>query len=117
MLSTMSEDNKRQRFEQEEGFALKAEKSVKTKRRFPSRYKIILLNDDFTPMDLVVHVLQKFFAKTLEEGTSIMLEVHQQGSGVCGIYPYDIAETKVAQVISYARKQGSPLQCRLEKVS
>ncbi len=81
----------------------------------PSLYKVILLNDDYTPMDFVVEVLQKFFKKDREAATRIMLEVHNHGKGVCGVYPYDIAETKVHQVLEYARANEHPLQCTMEK--
>ena len=81
----------------------------------PSLYKVVLLNDDFTPMEFVVEVLQRFFAKDRETATRIMLQVHHQGRGVCGIYPYDIAETKVTQVMDFARSHEHPLQCTMEK--
>jgi ATP-dependent Clp protease adaptor protein ClpS len=85
----------------------------KTKK--PSMYKVLMLNDDYTPMEFVVHVLESFFGKSREEATRIMLHVHQRGVGVCGVYTYEIAETKVTQVIDYARKHQHPLQCTLEK--
>ena len=85
----------------------------KTKR--PSMYKVLLLNDDFTPMEFVVHVLERFFHKTREEATRIMLHVHRTGVGVCGIYPFDVAETKVTQVIDFTRRSEHPLQATLEK--
>ena len=85
----------------------------KTKR--PSMYKVLLLNDDYTPMEFVVHVLEGFFNKSREEATQIMLMVHHKGVGVCGVYPYDVAETKVAQVIEFARRHQHPLQCTMEK--
>ena len=85
----------------------------KTKR--PSLYKVLMLNDDYTPMEFVVHVLEKFFSKRREEATQIMLHVHRRGVGVCGVYTYEVAETKVTQVIDYARKHQHPLQCTLEK--
>lgn len=78
-------------------------------------YKVLLLNDDYTPMEFVVHVLERFFSKSHEEATQIMLHVHRKGVGVCGVYPYEIAETKVTQVIDLARKHQHPLQCTLEK--
>lgn len=79
-------------------------------------YKVLLLNDDFTPMDFVVQILQRFFAKSREQATQIMLKVHNEGVGLCGIYPHDIAETKVNQVVAYAREQQHPLQCVMEEV-
>ena len=86
---------------------------AKTKK--PSMYKVLMLNDDYTPMEFVVHVLESFFGKSREEATQIMLHVHQRGVGVCGVYTYEVAETKVTQVIDYARKHQHPLQCTLEK--
>jgi ATP-dependent Clp protease adaptor protein ClpS len=87
----------------------------RAKTQKPSMYKVLLLNDDYTPMEFVVHVLERFFAKNHEEATQIMLHVHRKGVGVCGVYPYEIAETKVTQVIDLARKHQHPLQCTLEK--
>lgn len=78
-------------------------------------YKVVLLNDDYTPMEFVVVVLERFFGKSQEEATQIMLHVHRRGIGICGVYPYEIAETKVTQVIDFARKNEHPLQCMLEK--
>ena len=77
----------------------------------PSMYKVMLLNDDFTPMDFVVHVLVKFFKKSEPNANSIMLQVHQKGAGLCGVYPHEIAETKVFQVNEYARNHRHPLKC------
>ena len=88
---------------------------TRPKTRKPSLYKVIMLNDDYTPMEFVVYVLQKFFHKGLEEATRIMLHVHQNGIGICGIYPYEVAETKVTQVMDLARQKEHPLQCTLEK--
>jgi ATP-dependent Clp protease adaptor protein ClpS len=85
----------------------------KTKR--PSLYKVLLLNDDYTPMEFVVHVLERFFNKNGEEATRIMWHVHQKGVGVCGVFTYEVAETKVAQVMDLARQNQHPLQCRMEK--
>lgn len=87
----------------------------KPKTAKPSLYKVLILNDDFTPMEFVVHILQKFFNKSLEEATQIMLHVHQNGVGICGVYTFEIAETKVTQVIDLARKYQHPLQCTMEK--
>lgn len=81
----------------------------------PSFYKVILLNDDFTPMDFVVHVLQKFFAKKTDEANVIMMQVHQQGAGVAGVYSHEAAETKVYVVNDYAKKNKHPLKCTMEK--
>ncbi|MBE9516883.1 MAG: ATP-dependent Clp protease adapter ClpS [Proteobacteria bacterium] len=80
----------------------------------PTLYKVILLNDDYTTMEFVVEVLERFFRKNLEEATQIMLHVHTKGKGVCGVYTRDIAETKVQQVIQYANEQEQPLQCAME---
>ncbi|MDX1555596.1 MAG: ATP-dependent Clp protease adapter ClpS [Xanthomonadales bacterium] len=85
----------------------------KTKK--PSMYKVLMLNDDYTPMEFVVHVLEQFFGKSHEEATQIMLHVHRRGVGICGVYTYEVAETKVTQVVDYARRHEHPLQCTLEK--
>ncbi len=85
----------------------------KTKR--PSLYKVLLLNDDYTPMEFVVYVLERFFNKQREEATRIMLHVHQKGVGVCGVYTYEVAETKVTQVMNFSRQHQHPLQCTMEK--
>ena len=87
----------------------------KTQTRKPSMYRVLLLNDDYTPMEFVVTVLVKYFSKNREEAWSIMMHVHQQGVGECGIYTYEVAETKVTQVMDYARKHQHPLQCIMEK--
>ncbi len=88
---------------------------VKPRTKKPAMYKVVLLNDDYAPMEFVIIVLEKFFGKSHEEATRIMLHVHQRGVGICGVYPYEIAETKVTQVIDLARKNEHPLQCMLEK--
>lgn len=88
---------------------------AKPKLQEPPQYKVVLLNDDFTPMDFVVQVLGKFFAKAGEEATRIMLQVHHQGSGVAGIFSHEIAETKTYLVNDYARKNKHPLKCVMEK--
>lgn len=95
----------------ESGLMLK----VRPKTRKPSMYKVLLLNDDYTPMDFVIHVLESFFNKDRQEATEIMMHVHRRGVGVCGIYTYEIAETKVTQVMDFARKHEQPLQCTMEK--
>ena len=87
--------------------------SPKTKK--PSLYKVLLLNDDYTPMEFVVHVLERFFNKGREEATRIMLHVHQKGIGICGVYTFEVAETKVTQVMDFARQHQHPLQCTMEK--
>jgi ATP-dependent Clp protease adaptor protein ClpS len=81
----------------------------------PSMYKVVLLNDDYTPMDFVVDVLERFFDKPYDEATQIMLHVHRRGVGICGVYTFEVAETKVNQVVEYARHNQHPLQCTLEK--
>ncbi len=81
----------------------------------PSLYRVLILNDDYTPMEFVVHVLERFFNKGREDATRIMLHVHNHGVGECGIYTFEIAETKVTQVMDFARKHQHPLQCVMEK--
>lgn len=88
---------------------------TRPKTKKPSLYKVLLLNDDYTPMEFVVHVLEKYFNKGREEATRIMLHVHQKGVGVCGVYTFEVAETKVTQVMDFSRQHGHPLQCTLEK--
>src|SRR5262245_19346480 len=88
---------------------------TRPKTKKPSLYKVLLLNDDYTPMEFVVHVLERFFNKGREEATRIMLHVHQKGVGICGVYTYEIAETKVAQVMDFSRQHQHPLQCTMEK--
>lgn len=89
---------------------------TKEKLKKPSLYKVLILNDDYTPMEFVVYLLKSFFNKSNEEATKIMLHVHQNGIGVCGIFSYEIAETKVIQVLDTSRKNNHPLQCTMEKV-
>lgn len=83
--------------------------------RKPAMYKVLMLNDDYTPMEFVVHVLERFFQKSREEATDIMLHVHKRGVGVCGVFTYEVAETKVTQVMDLARQNQHPLQCTIEK--
>jgi ATP-dependent Clp protease adaptor protein ClpS len=85
----------------------------KTKR--PSLYKVLLLNDDYTPMEFVVLILERFFNKNRDEAVQIMLHVHRHGVGICGVFTFEVAETKVAQVIEFARRHQHPLQCTMEK--
>jgi ATP-dependent Clp protease adaptor protein ClpS len=99
------------RTERETGILLK----TRPKTKKPSMYKVLLLNDDYTPMEFVVHVLERFFSKNRAESTDIMLHVHRRGVGLCGVYTYEIAETKVAQVMDFARTNEQPLQCTMEK--
>jgi ATP-dependent Clp protease adaptor protein ClpS len=95
-----------------EGVLLEAKKA---KAKPPPMFKVILLNDDYTPMEFVVVVLQKFFLMTREKATQVMLKVHREGMGICGTYPKDVATTKVQQVVGYARKYQHPLQCVMEE--
>jgi ATP-dependent Clp protease adaptor protein ClpS len=88
---------------------------TRAKTKKPSPYKVLILNDDYTPMEFVVLVLKRFFNMDIDEATRVMLHVHQKGVGVCGTFSYEVAETKVAQVMDFARKNEHPLQCTLEK--
>ncbi len=88
---------------------------TRTRTQKPSLYKVILLNDDYTPMEFVIYVLQRFFQKSIEDATKIMLHVHQNGVGICGVFTYEVAETKVTQVMDIAHQHDHPLQCTMEK--
>ncbi|MCP5410847.1 MAG: ATP-dependent Clp protease adapter ClpS [Alphaproteobacteria bacterium] len=88
---------------------------TRPKTKKPSLYKVLLLNDDYTPMEFVVHILEKIFSKNREDAVDVMLHVHRHGVGVCGVFTYEVAETKVAQVIELARRHQHPLQCTMEK--
>ncbi len=88
---------------------------TREKTKKPSMYKVLLLNDDYTPMEFVVLVLKRFFKMDIDEATRVMLHVHQKGVGICGIFSYEVAETKVTQVMDFANKNQHPLQCTLEK--
>lgn len=88
---------------------------TRPKTKKPNLYKVLMLNDDYTPMEFVVLVLQRFFKMDMEDATRVMLHVHQRGIGVCGTFSYEIAETKVTQVIDFARQHQHPLQCTIEK--
>jgi ATP-dependent Clp protease adaptor protein ClpS len=88
---------------------------AKPKTKKPSMYKVLMLNDDYTPMEFVVHILERFFSKSRQEATRIMLHVHRRGVGICGVFTYEVAETKVTQVMDFARQHQHPLQCTLEK--
>jgi len=88
---------------------------TKTVTKRPNLYRVLLLNDDYTPMEFVIHVVESFFQKNREEATRIMLHVHHHGVGECGIYTYEVAETKVTQVMDFARRHQHPLQCVMEK--
>ena len=107
----MSENGKRG----EEGPGTGVVVKAKPKTKKPSMYKVLMLNDDYTPMEFVVHILERFFNKNRQEATRIMWHVHKRGVGVCGVYTYEVAETKVTQVMDFARQHQHPLQCTLEK--
>jgi len=107
----MSGTDKRDQDDRETGVVVKS----KAKTKKPSMYKVLLLNDDYTPMEFVVHVLERFFNKSRDDAMQIMLHVHRRGVGVCGVYTYEVAETKVNQTMEFARRHQHPLQCTLEK--
>lgn len=88
---------------------------TRTRPKKPAMYKVLLLNDDYTPMDFVVDILERFFAKNRQEATEIMLHVHRRGVGICGVYTHEVAETKVTLVMDHARAHEHPLQCTMEK--
>jgi ATP-dependent Clp protease adaptor protein ClpS len=88
---------------------------TRPKTKKPSLYRVLILNDDYTPMEFVVHVLERFFQKDREAATRIMLHVHNHGVGECGVYTFEVAETKVSQVMDFARQNQHPLQCVMEK--
>jgi ATP-dependent Clp protease adaptor protein ClpS len=94
-------------------YGLSTQTRVRTKK--PSLYRVLLLNDDYTPMEFVVFILERFFNRSREQATRIMLHVHQKGVGLCGVYTYEVAETKVAQVLDLAKRHEHPLQCVMEK--
>jgi ATP-dependent Clp protease adaptor protein ClpS len=107
------DDRKRRNDPGAPGTAVITKTKVQTKK--PSLYRVLLLNDDYTPMEFVIHVLERFFNKDREAATRIMLHVHHNGVGECGIYTYEVAETKVTQVMDFARKHQHPLQCVMEE--
>jgi ATP-dependent Clp protease adaptor protein ClpS len=110
----LADDDRKKRGEPgQPGSAVITKTRPQTKR--PNMYRVLLLNDDYTPMEFVVHVLERFFNKDRESATRIMLHVHQNGIGECGIFTYEVAETKVTQVMDFARKHQHPLQCVMEK--
>ena len=100
---------------QDDGTGTGLATKTKAKTKKPDLYRVLLLNDDFTPMEFVIHILERFFRKSPEEATQIMLHVHNNGVGECGVYTYEVAETKVTQVMDFARKNQHPLQCVMEK--
>ena len=97
--------------ELERGIAVK----TRPKTKKPSMYKVLMLNDDYTPMEFVIYVLESFFSMSHDEATQVMLHVHQKGVGICGVFTYEIAETKVNQTMDLAQKNEHPLQCTIEK--
>ena len=99
----------------DEGPATGVAVKSRTKTKKPAMYKVLLLNDDYTPMEFVVSVLEHFFGKASEEAVRIMLHVHQMGVGICGVFTYEVAETKVSHVMDFARQHQHPLQCTIEK--
>jgi ATP-dependent Clp protease adaptor protein ClpS len=118
----MSDDDKKKRQDngnkdgrQDNGPGTEVITKTRPQTKRPNFYRVLLLNDDYTPMEFVVHVLERFFNKDREAATQIMLHVHHHGIGECGIYTYEVAETKVTQVMDFARKHHHPLQCVMEK--
>jgi ATP-dependent Clp protease adaptor protein ClpS len=110
----MADDDRKRRADQGgPGTAVITKTKPQTKK--PSMYRVLILNDDYTPMEFVVHVLERFFSRDHEAATRIMLHVHHHGLGECGVYTYEVAETKVTQVMDFARKHQHPLQCVMEK--
>ena len=108
----MQDDDKKSH-DGDDGTGLATKVRPKTKK--PSLYRVLLLNDDFTPMEFVVHVLERFFSKSGDQANQIMLHVHTNGVGECGVFTYEVAETKVTQVMDFAQKHQHPLQCVMEK--
>ncbi len=108
---TPDNDNNGDDGQTDHGLVLK----TRPKTQKPSMYKVLLLNDDYTPMEFVVHVLESIFKKNRQEATDIMLHVHRRGVGICGVFTFEVAETKVAQVMDFARANEQPLQCTMEK--
>lgn len=110
-----ADDNDGNRRDDNGGNSVGVATKTLTKTKKPSPYKVLLLNDDYTPMEFVVQVLKRFFGMDIDEATRVMLHVHQKGVGICGIFSYEVAETKVTQVMDFARKNQHPLQCMMEK--
>ena len=99
----------------DEGTGLGIATRTRTRTKQPTPYRVLMLNDDYTPMEFVVLCLQRFFRMSIEDATRVMLHVHQKGVGVCGVFSYEVAETKVSQVMDFARQHQHPLQCTMEK--
>jgi ATP-dependent Clp protease adaptor protein ClpS len=112
-VRTAGDDDKKRGSDRNPGTAVITKTKPQTKR--PNLYRVLILNDDYTPMEFVVHVLERFFNKDREAATRIMLHVHNHGIGECGVFTYEVAETKVTQVMDFARKHQHPLQCVMEK--
>ena len=104
-----------ERRDEDEGPGLGVATRTRARTKKPTPYRVLMLNDDYTPMEFVVLVLQRFFNMNIEDATRVMLHVHQKGVGVCGVFTYEVAETKVTQVMDFARKHQHPLQCIMEK--
>ncbi len=107
----MAKDNKNTNYDEEIGVITKEKNQVKK----PSMYSVVLINDDYTPMEFVIYVLQTIFKKNYEDAKKIMLLVHNEGKGICGIYPLDVAETKANQVVEFSRINQHPLECKVQK--
>ncbi|WP_415642138.1 ATP-dependent Clp protease adapter ClpS [Sphingomonas antarctica] len=107
--------NDRRRSDDKDGTGVGLATRTRAKTKEPAQYKVLMLNDDYTPMEFVVLCLQQFFRLSMEDATRVMLHVHQRGVGVCGTFTYEVAETKVTQVMDFARENQHPLQCTLEK--
>ena len=107
----MSKNNQDSRYQ--EDFGVKTIEKPKVKK--PNMYSVVLINDDYTPMEFVIYILQTIFKKSYEESKKIMLLVHNEGKGICGIFPLDIAETKANQVIEFSRINQHPLECKVQK--
>jgi ATP-dependent Clp protease adaptor protein ClpS len=111
----LADDGNKKRKSAGDGASTAVITKTKPQTKRPSLYRVLLLNDDYTPMEFVVHVLERFFNKDRDAATQIMLHVHHHGIGECGIFTYEVAETKVTQVMDFARKHQHPLQCVMEK--
>lgn len=107
------DDKRPDDFDGDEGASVITRTKPKTKK--PNLYRVLILNDDYTPMEFVVHVLERFFQKNRQQATQIMLHVHNHGVGECGVYTYEVAETKVTQVMDFALQNQHPLKCVMEK--
>ena len=109
----MSNINKKDENREKGNVDLLVEEKIHTER--PKMYSVVILNDDYTPMEFVVYILENIFNKSYEEAKQIMLHIHRKGSGICGVYTFDVAETKAKQVIDFAKKNEHPLECKIKK--